>query len=54
MVIQYTNNASAGAITTSGFTQVTGDVISSTNGDDFMCFITVCNGFSLLNVVALQ
>lgn len=54
LVIQYTNNASAGTITTSGFTIVTGDTISTTNGDDFLFYITKCNGFSHLNVVALQ
>jgi hypothetical protein len=54
IVIQYTNNGSAGAITTSGFTAVTGDTLTTTNGDDFLLFITKINGFSHLNVVALQ
>jgi len=54
IIVQYTNNGSAGAITTSGFTQVTGDDFTTTNGDDFMCYITKHNGFSHLNVVALQ
>ena len=54
VVIEITNGASAGAITTSGFTQVTGDSFTTTNGDDFMCFITKTANFSLLNVVALQ
>lgn len=54
LVIQYTNNASAGAITTSGFTVVTGDALTTTDGDDFFFYITKCNGFSQLNVVALQ
>ncbi len=54
MTIQYTNNGSAGTITTSGFTKVTGSALTTVNGDDFMFFISVCNGFSLLNVVALQ
>jgi hypothetical protein len=53
MVIQYTNNASAGAITTSGFTKVDG-AFTTTNGDDFLCYITVCNSFSYLNIVRLQ
>ena len=53
IVIQYTNNASAGAITTSGFTEVKGS-FTTTNGDDFMCYITRVNGFSLLIIVALQ
>ena len=54
MIIQYTNNASAGTITTSGFTLVDGDEISTTNGDDFFFYLTKANGFSLLTVKALQ
>jgi hypothetical protein len=54
IIIQYTNDASAGAITTTGFTKVTGDTITTTNGDDFMFYIVKNNGFSHLNVVALQ
>lgn len=53
IAIQYTNNASAGAITTSGFTKVSG-AFTTTNGDDFMCYITRINGFSHLNIVPLQ
>lgn len=53
LVIQYTNNGSAGTITTSGFTKVSGS-FTTTNGDDFLCFVTKLNGFSHLNVVALQ
>ena len=53
MVIQYTNNASAGAVTTSGFTKVDG-TFTTTNGDDFMCYIAVINGFKHLNIVAMQ
>lgn len=53
MVIQYTNNASAGAITTSSYSKVDGS-FTTTNGDDFLCYITVVNGFSYLNIVALQ
>lgn len=54
IVIQYTNNGSAGAITTSGFTKVTGDSFTTTNGHDFMCYLIRNNSFSHLNVVALQ
>lgn len=54
IVIQYTNNASAGSVTTSGFTKVTGDTLTTTNGDDFFLFITKNNGFSHLQVQALQ
>ena len=52
--IQYTNNASAGTVTTSGFTQQTGDTISTTDGDDFLFYVTRNNSFSHLHVVALQ
>jgi len=54
VIIQYTNAASAGTITTSGFTLVDGDDISTTNGDDFFFYLTKANGFSLLTVKALQ
>lgn len=54
IVIQYTNNGSAGAITTSGFTIVTGDAITTTDGHDFLFYVVRNNGFSHLNVVALQ
>jgi hypothetical protein len=54
IVVQYTNNASAGAVTTSGFTKKTGSTITTTNGDDFMFYITKLNGFSHLHVQALQ
>ncbi len=52
--IQYTNNASAGTITTSGFTKVTGDTITTTDGDDFFFFIVKNNSKSHLHVQALQ
>jgi len=54
LVIQITNNASAGAITLSGFTKTTGNPFTTTNGHDFFVYITKCNGFTLANVVALQ
>ena len=54
IVIQYTNNASAGTITVSGFTLVDGDTATTTNGHDFFYYITKLNGFSLLTVKALQ
>ncbi|TGQ08999.1 MULTISPECIES: hypothetical protein [unclassified Mesorhizobium] len=54
VVLDYTNNGSAGAITTSGFTKVTGDAFDITNGHKFRCFMTVGNAGSLLNVVAMQ
>jgi hypothetical protein len=52
--IQYTNNSSAGAITTSGYSKVTGSTISTTSGDDFLFFITKIGTFSHLHVQALQ
>lgn len=54
LLIQYTNDASAGAITTSSFTKVSGDTPSTTNGDDYLCYISKINGFSHLNIVNLQ
>lgn len=53
-LLQITNNASAGVINTSGFTHVDGDDLTTTNGDDFLCQVTVINGFSILTVKALQ
>ncbi len=54
LVIQYTNNASAGAITTLGFTKVTGAAPGTTNGNDYLAYITRVNGFSHLQWQALQ
>ena len=54
MVIQYTNNASAGTITTSAYTIVDGDTITTTNGHDFFFYITNSDAFTLLTVKALQ
>lgn len=49
----YTNNGSAGTITTSAFTKVSGS-FTTTNGDDFECIISNNNGFSTLTIRALQ
>lgn len=54
MVIQYTNGASAGAITVSSFTLAETTAATTTSGDDFFFIITVVNGFSWLIVKALQ
>jgi hypothetical protein len=54
LVIQITNNASAGAITLTGFNRTVGDVFTTTNGHDFFVFVAKCNGFVLANVQALQ
>jgi hypothetical protein len=54
MIVQYTNNGSAGTITTSGFTLVDGDALTTTNGDDFILYVTKVGTFSRLTVAALQ
>lgn len=50
IIIHYTNNASAGALTTSGFNKVDGDILTTTDADEFLMYITVCNGKSHLTV----
>lgn len=54
MTVDYTNNGSAGAITTSGFDLVTGDPFTTTDTHTFRCFISVGQVGSILNVRALQ
>jgi hypothetical protein len=54
LVIQITNNATAGAITLSGFNRTTGSAFTTTNGHTFLVFITKCNSIELANVVAMQ
>lgn len=55
IIVQITNNASAGAITPSGFSKFVGaSSFTTTNGHDFMVFITKINGFTLGAVQALQ
>ena len=54
IVIQYTNDGSAGSITTSGWDKVSGDSLTTTNGHDFMMYLTVIGSFQHLHVVALQ
>ena len=54
MVIQVLNNASAGAITTSGFTIVDGDDQTTTNTNKFMYFICRTADYSYLTIKALQ
>lgn len=52
------NNASAGTVTTSGFTTVKGDSFTTTDGHEFICHIDVFDvggtEWSALTVVALQ
>lgn len=53
MILLYTNGASAGAVTTSGFTRVTG-TFTTTNTHRFVLEITVIAGSSLLEIKPLQ
>lgn len=53
IVLRYTNNASAGAIATGGFTRVVGS-FNTVNGDRFECRISFDGAQSLLRVIALQ
>jgi hypothetical protein len=47
--LDITNNASAGAITTSGWSKVTGG-FDTTNGHKFMCFCNISEAGSLLSI----
>lgn len=52
-MVDITNNGSAGAITTSGWTKVVGS-FTTTNAHKFRCHASVGNGGSLLIIQALQ
>lgn len=54
LVVLITNNASAGAITLSGFTKTLGSSFTTTNTNKFLVYIVKCNGNTFANVVALQ
>lgn len=54
ITIQVTNGASAGTLTTSGFTKATVTDLTSTSGDDFLFHITKIGSFTRLHVEALQ
>lgn len=55
IVVSITNGASAGAITTSGFSKVIGDSFTTTNGHAFLVYITVSGtGAKIASVVAAQ
>jgi hypothetical protein len=54
IVVQVTNNASAGVVTFSGFTLQDGDNLTTSDGDDFLLFITKVNGLTHCAVKALQ
>ena len=53
-LLDITNGASAGAITTSGWTKKVGDAFTTTNGHKFRCSCTIGNAGSLLVVQAMQ
>lgn len=52
-VLDITNNGSAGAITTSGWTKVTGDSFTTTNGHTFRCSCSIGNIGSLLTITRI-
>jgi hypothetical protein len=54
IVVLYTNDGSAGAITTSGFDIVTGDSFDTTNTNAFMCYLTVVGAEQHLHITAMQ
>ena len=54
LIIQVTNDSSAGTVTTSAFDIVDGDALTTTNGHDFFYYITNMGTFTLLTVKALQ
>jgi len=54
LIVHYTNGASAGAITASGFTLADGDSFTTTVGDEFLCYVAKVNDVSHLSVKALQ
>jgi len=52
--LDITNNGSAGTITTSGWTKVSGSVFTTTNGHKFRCSCSVGDAGSLLSIQAMQ
>lgn len=54
MSVEITNGASAGAITTSGFTKVYGDAFTTTNTHRFQCIIHKSQNSSSLTVRSMQ
>lgn len=52
--IHVTNNGSAGTITTSGFTLITGDSLTTTNGHEFILDLKTIHDVSVLIITALQ
>jgi hypothetical protein len=53
IILEILNGASAGAVTTSGFTKVSGS-FTTTNTHKFHCSVVVGNAFSSLTILALQ
>ena len=53
-LLDITNNSSAGAITASGWTKVSGDAFTTVDGDKFRCHCSVGDAGSYLVVGALQ
>ena len=54
IIVQVTNGASAGTITTSGFTMVNGDAYETTSGNDYLFHVKKIGSFTSLTVEALQ
>ena len=52
MILDITNDASAGAITTSSYSLVTGDAFTTTDTDTFRCYISIGDVGSHLHVAA--
>jgi hypothetical protein len=54
ILLKVTNNATAGTITTTAFTKVTGDSLTTADGDKFLLNVEKFDGDSALHVRALQ
>jgi hypothetical protein len=54
LLVLITNDSSAGAITLSGFTKVSGNAFTTTNTNRFLCSISKISTATFVNVAALQ
>jgi hypothetical protein len=54
LILEITNSSGAGAISTSGYTRVTGDAFTTTSGHKFLCFVCRRGTNYWLNVMAGQ
>lgn len=54
IVVEITNNGSAGTITTSSYTNVSGDTLNTTNTNKFLLYVTKTQNYSQLTIKALQ